>query len=92
MTARNRRQSQVLFDDLRASLIQMLGEEAGEAAYKLIIDQLGGMRVSVPDIREYSKLRRNERIRRAFRDTSDVTSLADRFGLSAMTIYRVVRK
>lgn len=92
MRVYDKHQSRALFKDLRKALIDSIGNEAGEQAYRLLIERFGGQRVTVPDLREYDVLIRNERIRRVFRETSDIAAIAERFGCSRMTVYRVVRR
>ncbi len=57
-------------DALFKRLCTDFGQASGEAIMRTIIEELGGLRVSVPDLRELEREERGRRIRARFNGTN----------------------
>ncbi len=68
---------------------QEFGLEMGLRIQRILIEELGGLRLTIPDIRELAKEERNERIRAAFTGANH-EELALRFGCSVRHVRRIV--
>jgi Mor family transcriptional regulator len=86
--------SRRLFAELEKEMAAELGD-AGYRAYMMLIEKLGGMRVSVPELRsvlgEQHRRAEHRKIRNLF-DGGNITELAQRFGCSKVTIYKIVSR
>ncbi|WP_320171000.1 helix-turn-helix domain-containing protein [Maridesulfovibrio sp.] len=67
------------------SLLRILGDEAAER----LMYYWGGARVSVPGIKDLSRVRLRERIRQAYADGATPAQIAERFGISVRTAQRL---
>ncbi len=72
-------------------LLLELGETDGYAALKMIFEELGGLRVTVPTIKELERQERDRMIIEAFTGFN-YHELAIRFKCSVRTIRRIVCK
>ena len=75
-----------LFHRLRADF----GEASGKAIIRTIIEELGGLRLSFPDMREILREERDQRVRARFRGNYD--ELASSFGLSPRQVRNIIKK
>ncbi len=75
-----------LFDRLRESC----GEKPSKEVIKIILEELGGLRISIPTLKELYKKERNKRIREIFNGANH-EELAIRFGLSLTHVRWIVQ-
>lgn len=85
----NRSENREALDVLFHRLVTDFGQKSGEAIIRTIVEELGGLRVSIPDIQDLSREERDRRICASF--TGDnYGELALRHGLSRMQIRRII--
>lgn len=79
-------------EQLEAIIAQAIGQEQARAAVKAIVDEWGGSLEHIPTGSGQAQARsdRNAEIRRLFRSGVDIERLAERFGVSQKTVYRVL--
>lgn len=80
----------MLFDSCRRAMEQTLGCDLGFYANWLMIETLGGLLVYIPCARTVHLWARNEAIFLAFTGDNHA-ELAQRFGLSVCSVYRILR-
>lgn len=90
----NHEMIQSLFKRLYATF----GEKSGDEVINIIIQELGGFRVSIPDIKDLNRMERNRKIKAQF--LSEMKSgdereriyriLAYRWGMSPVQVRRIV--
>lgn len=66
------------------------GDASGRAIFKVLIEELGGMRVTVPSRQELDRMERDQRIKNMFNGYNQ-QELAILFGLSETHIRRILR-
>lgn len=74
-------------------LFERLRREQGDAAKKIIdtiIAEIGGMRLTIPDLKDLWRIERNRRIRKQF-DGANIEELSIRFNLDKRHIRRIVQ-
>jgi Mor family transcriptional regulator len=76
-----------LADHLRRSF----GEETGTAVMRIVYEELGGMRITVPTITQLFVTERNEKIKRQFTGGNH-EELAIMWGLSVRQVRRIVNE
>jgi Mor family transcriptional regulator len=84
-----RNNNREILNNLFLTLCNNFGEESGEAIFKTIISEVGGMRISFPTEKRLFIEQRNELIRSKFNGTNHV-ELAYIFDLSPAQIRRIV--
>lgn len=87
---------QGLFKQLYATF----GEKSGDEVINIIVQEIGGFRVSIPDLKDLNRMERNRKIREQF--FSEIKSgderervyriLADRWGMSRVQVRRIVNE
>ncbi|MCP4747283.1 MAG: hypothetical protein GY874_14255 [Desulfobacteraceae bacterium] len=70
-------------------LIEELGFDIAVAVQQAMVEELGGLRITVPDMRQLFREKRNRRISNEF-NGANLSELAQRFGLSKIHIRRIV--
>lgn len=65
------------------------GEASGAAIVRTIVEELGGLRISVPDIHDLEREERDRRIRILFNGTN-YSDLSERFGLSRSQVRNII--
>lgn len=65
------------------------GQSVGEKIIKIIIEELGGLRIRIPDFEDLYRPERDRKIRNYFNGTN-YKELAIMFGLSVVHIRRIV--
>lgn len=73
------------------SLIRIFGEKTGKAIAATIVEELGGLRVSIPDVVSFERQERNKKIV-SLLGKERYSNLAMRFSLSRNHISRIARK
>ena len=81
----NRRLVVELFEDCCASF----GEEQGEKIITMIINKLGGQRISMPDFDELYVLGRDRMIRRQYAKGISIAAIRCEWDVSERQIYRI---
>jgi len=71
------------------SVLADFGEVSGTAIIKSFIAHLGGCRISIPDFDDLSRQERDRKIRAAFNGVN-YNELAERFGISARWVRRII--
>jgi Mor family transcriptional regulator len=66
------------------------GEASGKTIIRTIIEELGGLRLSFPNMREMSREERDMRVRARFRGNYE--ELASNFGLSPRQVRNIIKK
>lgn len=84
----NTRNHKVL-DSLFHSLCSEFGPDTAGKVFKVIIKELNGTRVSIPQLKYLYRMERNERIRQLFYG-GNYRELACRFGVTENTIRNIV--
>ena len=77
-------------DSLFHRLCTDFGEASGKTIIRTIIEELGGLRLSFPDMREMSREERDMRVRARFRGNYE--ELASNFGLSPRQVRNIIKK
>lgn len=65
------------------------GDQQARAVFQVLVEEVGGMRLTVPSLRDLERSERDRRIRKEFTGFNH-QELALRFGLSVSQIRRVV--
>lgn len=78
-------------DTLFHCLCVDFGQSSGEAIIRQIVYHLGGLRVTIPDEKEILREERDRRIRSLF-NGCNYNDLAERFGLQARHIRRIIHE
>jgi len=65
------------------------GVENAAVIYRIMIEEMGGARVTVPTLKDLDRVRRDDRIRKAFRGNNH-GELAIRFDLTETHIRRIL--
>ncbi len=84
-----RNNNREILSNLFLTLCNNFGEESGEAIFKVIISEIGGMRITFPTEKRLFIEQRNELIRKKFNGTNH-EELGYIFDLSPMHIRRIV--
>ncbi|MDH4319896.1 MAG: hypothetical protein OEV73_00205 [Desulfobulbaceae bacterium] len=87
----SRAENRELIDQYAARLVQEFGAEAGAAIMLVLVEELGGFRITVPTMDELNREARDHRIRLLF-NGANVGELAERFGLCPRQIRRIVNE
>lgn len=77
-----------IFRDLSVRLYSEFGKQIRDRVLRLVLEHLGGKRISFPSVGDLARLERNKRIREIF-DGSNAIEVAGRFGLKAKQIRRI---
>jgi Mor family transcriptional regulator len=83
-------ETQDALDRLFHRLCTDFGEASGKTIIRTIIEELGGLRLSFPDMREVSREERDQRVRARFRGNYD--ELASYFRLSPRQVRNIIKK
>jgi Mor family transcriptional regulator len=78
-------------DRLFHRLCTDLGEASGKTIIRTIIEELGGLRISFPDMREILREERDQRVRARFRG-NNYDELASYFRLSPRQVRNIIKK
>jgi Mor family transcriptional regulator len=78
-------------DRLFHRLCTDFGEASGKTIIRTIIEELGGLRLSFPDMREMSREERDMRVRARFRG-NNYDELASYFRLSPRQVRNIIKK
>ncbi|MCP4746960.1 MAG: hypothetical protein GY874_12610 [Desulfobacteraceae bacterium] len=70
-------------------LIEELGFNFAVAVQRAMVEELGGLRITVPDMRQLFREKRNRRISNEF-NGANLSELAQRFGLSPNHVRRII--
>lgn len=81
----------MLLNQCESRLCSEFGLESGRAIMLVIIEELGGFRITVPTKDELDREMRDRRIRTLF-DGFNTSELGQRFGLSSRQIRRIVNE
>jgi Mor family transcriptional regulator len=77
-------------DRLFHRLCTDFGEASGKTIIRTLIEELGGLRLSFPDMREMAREARDMRVCARFRGNYD--ELASNFGLSPRQVRNIIKK
>lgn len=77
-------------DQLQAIIAQAIGQEEAQKAVEAIMRHWGGCREKIPKGLDGQRARRDQEIRRLFRQGVDIAGLSERFGVSEKTVERVL--
>lgn len=83
-------ENRVALDKLFHRLCKDFGQASSESIIKVIIEELGSLRVTVPDMRQLEREERDRRIFLAFR--GDYSELEGRFRLTTRQLRNIVEK
>jgi len=84
-------ETQDALDRLFHRLCTDFGEASGQTIIRTIIEELGGLRLSFPDMREMSREERDMRVRARFRG-NNYDELASYFRLSPRQVRNIIKK
>ena len=89
LTRRPRSENREALDRLFHRLQSEFGETSGRAIIRTILEELGGLRVCIPDLNELYREERDAKIRAAF-NGRNYEELAVRWGLSVRRIRYII--
>jgi Mor family transcriptional regulator len=82
-------ENRAALDGLFQRLCSDFGEASGFSIIKTIVEELGGLRVSIPDLQDLEREERDRRITSLF-NGRNYAELGDRFGLSPRQVRHIV--
>lgn len=82
-------ENRAALDGLFQRLCSDFGEASGFSIIKTIVEELGGLRVSIPGLQDLEREERDRRILSLFNGRNYI-DLADRFGLSPRQVRHIV--
>jgi len=81
--------SEKYFEQFVKRLYEEIGNVFGERVLRILIEEIGGLRVSIPDFRELERKERNKKIKNKF-NGANVKEIAYYFNISESQVRRIV--
>lgn len=84
-----RAENRELFDQFVSRICSDFGLESGRAIMRVMFEELGGFRITIPTLEDLDREERDRRIRIIFNGIN-IEELSERFGISKRQVRRIV--